>query len=36
LGLSLSRQIIEAHHGSLTVADAVGGGSIFTIRLPSA
>lgn len=36
LGLSLSRQIIEAHHGSLTVADAAGGGSIFTIRLPSA
>jgi len=34
LGLSISRQIVEAHDGTLTVASEEGKGSIFTITLP--
>lgn len=34
LGLALSRRIIEAHRGSLTVMSAEGEGSTFTIILP--
>ncbi len=36
LGLSISRQIIEAHRGSITAGNRPEGGAIFTIRLPSA
>ncbi|MDJ0706077.1 MAG: hybrid sensor histidine kinase/response regulator [Leptolyngbyaceae cyanobacterium MO_188.B28] len=36
LGLYLSRQIIQAHGGSLSVHSALGEGSTFTIWLPSA
>ncbi len=35
LGLHLSRQIVEAHQGTIEVKSRVGKGSIFTVRLPS-
>lgn len=34
LGLTLVRQIVEAHKGGITVKSEVGKGSCFTIRLP--
>ena len=34
LGLSISYGIIEQHHGRIFVANAPGGGSVFTVRLP--
>src|SRR4029079_11693853 len=34
LGLSLCREIIEAHHGRIRVESAVGKGTMFTLRLP--
>lgn len=34
LGLAISREIIERHHGRLEVASEVGVGTVFTIRLP--
>ena len=34
LGLSLAKEIIEAHHGSIDVVSTVGKGTTFTIRLP--
>ncbi|MDQ3364913.1 MAG: HAMP domain-containing histidine kinase [Myxococcota bacterium] len=36
LGLSITRQAIEAHGGSLSVRDLPGKGCIFTISLPAA
>ena len=36
LGLSISRRIIEAHGGRLTVRSELGKGSTFTIHLPAA
>ncbi len=36
LGLSLCRNIVSAHCGSITVASAVDKGSTFTVRLPIA
>lgn len=33
LGLSIAREIMDAHHGSLTVSDTPGGGSTFTLIL---
>jgi len=36
LGLSISRRIVEAHGGKLTVRSELGKGSTFTIHLPSA
>jgi len=36
LGLSLCREIIEAHHGRLRVDSTVGKGTAFTIKLPVA
>lgn len=35
LGLYLTRRLIEAHGGSITVDSEVGKGSTFTIRLPA-
>lgn len=34
LGLWIARQIVEAHHGTLTVASQVGEGATFTVSLP--
>lgn len=34
LGLSVCRQIIEAHHGRIRVESLVGRGSAFTLKLP--
>jgi C4-dicarboxylate-specific signal transduction histidine kinase len=36
LGLSICRNIIEAHEGRLSVSPAAGGGSVFQIALPAA
>lgn len=35
LGLSISKQIIEAHKGSLSATNAEDGGAVFTVRLPA-
>jgi two-component system sensor histidine kinase TctE len=34
--LSIVREIARVHQGSVTLADAAGGGLIVTIRLPAA
>ena len=36
LGLSICREIIEAHHGRLTVAPRSSGGTVFRLTLPTA
>ena len=36
LGLSISKRIVEAHGGKLTVRSELGKGSTFTMHLPSA
>ncbi len=36
LGLSMCRDIIEAHHGRIRVDSTVGKGTAFTIKLPAA
>jgi two-component system, sensor histidine kinase and response regulator len=35
LGLHLSRRIVEAHEGAISVVSRVGEGSTFTVTLPS-
>lgn len=35
LGLSISKQIVEAHQGSIVVKTELGKGSTFTLRLPT-
>ena len=35
LGLSLTRRIVEAHQGSVTVKSVPGAGTEFTVRIPS-
>jgi signal transduction histidine kinase/DNA-binding response OmpR family regulator len=34
IGLALVRDVVELHHGSITVASAVGAGATFTVTLP--
>jgi signal transduction histidine kinase len=34
MGLALSREIVEAHGGSLGIANREGGGARITVRLP--
>ncbi|MFY0577867.1 sensor histidine kinase [Cystobacter fuscus] len=34
LGLWVSRQVVEAHGGSISVTDTPGGGATFTVKLP--
>ena len=36
MGLAISRAILEAHHGTLSVTSQVGEGSVFTLTLPVA
>src|SRR6201987_1457883 len=36
LGLSICREIVEAHHGRLTTAPAFSGGTVFRVPLPIA
>lgn len=36
LGLPIAARIVDAHHGSISVASRVGGGSVFTVRIPAA
>lgn len=35
LGLALARQIVEAHHGEITVESEPGRGAVFTVYLPA-
>ena len=35
IGLAVSRQIVEAHNGSITVESELGKGSTFVVRLPA-
>lgn len=34
LGLSITQQVIEEHHGRITVASGPGSGTVFTVSLP--
>jgi signal transduction histidine kinase/ligand-binding sensor domain-containing protein/AraC-like DNA-binding protein len=34
IGLSLTRELVKAHHGSISVESEIGKGSIFTVRIP--
>lgn len=36
LGLSICKEIIEAHHGTISAANGLEGGAIFTVTLPYA
>jgi two-component system C4-dicarboxylate transport sensor histidine kinase DctB len=34
LGLTIANEIVQKHGGSIQVADAPGGGAVFTVTLP--
>ncbi len=34
LGLAIARELINAHHGTISAEDANGGGAVFVLRLP--
>jgi signal transduction histidine kinase len=34
LGLSITKAIVEAHHGSITCTSSIGQGTVFTVHLP--
>jgi signal transduction histidine kinase len=34
LGLAISKAIVEAHGGNITVSSKIGVGSVFTVRVP--
>ncbi len=34
LGLFITREIVHAHHGEISVGERPGGGAVFTVRLP--
>jgi two-component system OmpR family sensor kinase len=34
LGLSIVREVVEAHHGQISAENAPGGGALFVVRLP--
>ncbi|MBE6849501.1 MAG: ATP-binding protein, partial [Ruminococcus sp.] len=34
LGLSIAKEIVELHHGTILVSDTKGGGATFRITLP--
>src|SRR5262249_4929019 len=34
LGLAICKAVIDAHHGTITATNAVGGGAEFTVKLP--
>jgi two-component system OmpR family sensor kinase len=34
LGLSIVREVIQAHHGQISARNAPGGGALFSVRLP--
>jgi len=34
LGLSISRQVVEAHHGEISVSSKIDEGSTFMVKLP--
>ncbi len=36
LGLAITKAIVEAHGGSVAAAPRQGGGTVFTVRLPTA
>jgi two-component system sensor histidine kinase KdpD len=35
MGLAISRAIVEAHHGTISVSSVPGEGSTFTVRIPT-
>ncbi|WP_191897482.1 sensor histidine kinase, partial [Planomonospora parontospora] len=36
LGLAVTKAVVEAHGGTITAAPRQGGGTVFTVRLPTA
>ena len=35
LGLSLAKELVEAHSGTITISSSIGAGTIVTLRLPA-